>query len=182
MNADQYVGARVSPATKARLRALAARENVSESAIIKRLLELAAPGDASPEERVLHPEPQPSRDARLSVRLRPEDLRLLRARAESRRMAAATYVSVLVRAHLHALAPLPETELTELKHTVTQLGALGRLLNQIARAVNTGQLAATTPGHVQAMLRLCTAMRDHVKALIKANARSWDQGYSDEKS
>jgi hypothetical protein len=47
-------------------------------------------------------------------------------------MAAATYMSVLARAHLRNLPPLPQDELLALKHTVAELGAIGRNLNQIA--------------------------------------------------
>ena len=79
-----------------------------------------------------------SRDARLSVRLAPEDRILLSDRATARGMPSATYVSVLVRSHLRNLAPLPKEELLALKRSVAELGAIGRNLNQIARAANQG--------------------------------------------
>ena len=53
-------------------------------------------------------------------------------------MAAATYVSVLVRAHLRQLTPLPEEELRALNRVVAELGAIGRNLNQMARATHQG--------------------------------------------
>jgi hypothetical protein len=86
-------------------------------------------------------------------------------------MAPATYVSVLTRAHLRSLAPL------SLKRTVAELGVIGRNLNQIARAANQGQLV-TSPGRddLQTMLRVCEALRDHVKGLLMANLKSWRQG------
>ena len=59
-----------------------------------------------------------ARDSRLYVRLRHEDRLLLRERAAARGMAAATYVSVLVRSHLRNLAPLPKEELLALKRSV----------------------------------------------------------------
>ena len=46
---------------------------------------------------------------------------LLRERAAARGMAAATYVSVLTRAHLRGLAPLPKAEWLALEKSV--LGA-----------------------------------------------------------
>src|SRR5215469_17754665 len=52
----------------------------------------------------------------------PEDRLLLRERATGRGMAPATYASVLVRAHLRGLAPLPKEELTALKRSVAELG------------------------------------------------------------
>ena len=72
------------------------------------------------------------------VRLAPEDRILLSDRATARGMPSATYVSVLVRSHLRNLAPLPKEELLALKRSVAELGAIGRNLNQIARAANQG--------------------------------------------
>jgi predicted DNA binding CopG/RHH family protein len=48
-----------------------------------------------------------NRDARLNVRLEPEDWRLLRERARARGIASATYLSYLARSHLRGAAPLP---------------------------------------------------------------------------
>ena len=94
-------------------------------------------------------------------------------------MPAATYVSVLVRAHLRGLAPLPQEELLALKRSVAELGAIGRNLNQIARAANQGASgAALGLERVYMMLKVCEAMRHHVKALIKANTISWQVGYA----
>jgi hypothetical protein len=73
------------------------------------------------------------RTGRLMIRLRADDQILLRERAVARAMAPATYVSVLTRAHLRSLAPLPKEELLALKRTVAELGTIGRNLNQIAR-------------------------------------------------
>jgi len=64
--------------------------------------------------------------ARLMIRLRPDDQILLRDRAAARGMPAATYVSVLTRAHLRSLAPLPAEELLALKRTLGELGSIGR--------------------------------------------------------
>ena len=45
-------------------------------------------------------------------------------------MPAATYVSVLVRAHLRSLTPLPKDELLALKRSIAGLGAIGRAVAQ----------------------------------------------------
>jgi hypothetical protein len=118
----------------------------------------------------------------LYVGLRPDDQLLLAERAAARGMAAATYVSVLVRAHLRSLVPLPQEELLALKRSVAELGAIGRNLNQIARAANQGAAGAVL-GLERAfmMLKVCEAMRDRVKALIKANTISWQVGYAQSK-
>ena len=111
------------------------------------------------------------------IRLCTDDQILLRERAAARGMVPATYVSVLARAHLRSLAPLPKDELWALKRTLGELGNIGRNLNQIAHAANQGQLV-TSPGRndLEAMLRVCGALRDNLKRVLMANLKSWEQG------
>jgi hypothetical protein len=156
---SHFVAARVSPEMKARLRALAEQLGNTGSA------------------------PRFARDARLYVRLWPDDQPLLAERAAARGMPAATYVSVLVRGHLRHMGPLPKDELQALKGAIAQLGAVGRNLNQIAHVVRQGG-ASTRPRRedVETMLRICTALRDHFKATLLANLRSWKDGYDSPRS
>jgi hypothetical protein len=183
MVADQFIAARVSSETKDRLKFLAAKRQLSESALLKELLELTLGGPAVPQPDDAEPVAKVARGARLYVRLRQDDQLLLAERATARRMAAATYVSVLVRVHLRHLAPLPHDELRALNRVVAELGAIGRNLHQIARATHR-TAPATGPhcGDVLAMLKVCEALRDHVKALLKGNAVSWKVGYAEPNS
>jgi hypothetical protein len=66
-----------------------------------------------------------SATGRLSIRLRSDDLMLLRERAKAREMPTSTYVSLLLRSHLRALVPLPTPELLALKRSVAEIGAIG---------------------------------------------------------
>jgi hypothetical protein len=52
-------------------------------------------------------------------------------RAAARGMPAATYVSILTRALLRSLSPLPKQELLALRRTVAELGQLARKLVQL---------------------------------------------------
>jgi hypothetical protein len=180
MAASAFIHLRVTPETKLRLCALAQREGRSESALLKELLGvmLRSVGD-----EVLS-EPRRNegglRQARLTVRLQPSDQLLLRDRAAARAMPAATYVSVLVRAHLRSLTPLPKDELLALKRSIAELAAIGRNINQIAKVANEG---GGFPGSVReefrAMLKICEALRENTKGLLKANLRSWSVGHSE---
>jgi hypothetical protein len=89
-------------------------------------------------------------------------------------LASATYVAVLVRSHLSGATPLPRAEYLALRQSILELTAIGRNLNQIARAINQGGHSAL-PGRteVSAMLRVAEGLRDHFKELLKANAASW---------
>jgi len=180
MAAPPFVAARVTPEMKTLLRTLAEREQITESALVRQLLEVTLRRSAMEGFPKLHVLEKASRDARLSVRLRHEDRTLLSARATARGMASATYVSVLVRSHLRNLAPLPKEELLALRHSITELKAVGRNLNQMAKALNQ-DVRATGPGRheVNAMLKVAEGLRDHFKALLKANEKSWLQGYAE---
>jgi hypothetical protein len=180
MAADAFIQCRVTSEAKALLRALADQQQITESALLKRLVDMmlhsaVALGIPKPE-----PVDRAGRDARLYVRLDANDRLLLRERAASRGMPAATYASVLIRSHLRNLAPLPKEELLALKRSVAELGAIGRNLNQIARVANQGgRPAAVGREEVRSMLKVAEGLRDHVKALLRSNERSWTSGHAD---
>ncbi len=181
MASSPCVQCRVSQHTKNRLRAISQERQVTESALVKRLLDtvlLQNVGTAA--EVVPAPVEQVARGARLYVRLRPEDHLLLRERATGRGMATATYASFLLRAHLRAVTPMPNRELAELKRSVAALGAIGRNLNQMARTANqSGRLNGPSIGDLRQLLRACELLRDHIKALVNANTASWESGHEE---
>jgi hypothetical protein len=103
---------------------------------------------------------------------------LLAERAAARGIAPATYLSVLTRAHLRRLTPLPKDELVTLRHLIGELATIGRDLNQIAHAAySSAKVGDRGPQYFQAMLMIACGLRDHVKALLLANERSWKSGH-----
>ena len=181
MVATQFLKTRVSPDEKQRVRVLAHHQLINESIWLKRLVMRALQESATAVADSTHGSATAHgrRDGRLSIRLAPDDLMLLAERAEARGMCPATYVSVLVRSHLRSLTPLPKEEVIALKRSVAELSSIGRNLNQIARAVNAGSMPRG-PGRedLVGMLRIAEGLRDHVKALLQANERSWESGYA----
>jgi hypothetical protein len=176
MAGNPCIQCRVSREAKARLHAIAQDRGVTESDLLKKLVDVALlQSTGTPDLNVAEPVGAVARNARVFVRLRPEDYVLLRERAAGRRMAAATYSSIVLRTHLRGVARIPDREFAELKRSVAELGAIGRNLNQIARVANaTGQVTGPNRQDLQAILRACTALREHVKGLIRANTVSWD--------
>jgi Bacterial mobilisation protein (MobC) len=172
--ADAFINCRVNPDIKARVRTLAQRDGVTESALVKQLLEVLLRSTSLGSPPLPTPSEPVNRNARLCVRLQPEDWRLLRERADARRIPAATYVSHLVRSHLRGAAPLPKAEYLALRQSIAELATIGRNLNQIARVLNEGG-RAPLPGQpeVGAMLKVAVSLRDHFRALLTANERSW---------
>ena len=180
MAAEAFIQCRVPQATKAALRAAAQRQQITESVLLKRMLQLllhsADPvgdgdgGAADAADRVV-------RQARLYVRLTPDDRLLLQARSAARCLAPATYASVLLHAHLRALTPVPEAELRAFRQATRELAAIGRNLNQIARAAHQGGVGmGTSRENLFAMLKICEALRDHFRAYVSTNLSSWEFG------
>ena len=92
-------------------------------------------------------------------------------------MAAATYISVLVGAHLRHLTTLPKGELLALKRSIADLGAVGRQLDQIARLMHqSGSTSGPERETLAGMLKVCGGLRDHFKATLLANLRRWQIG------
>jgi hypothetical protein len=167
---------------KDRFAAVARDQGLSDSALLKRLVDLMLQSAGAAEVGTPGGADRTSRDSRLTVRIRPDDQLLLRERAAARGMATATYVSVLTRSHLRSLAPLPKAEWLILERILTELGKLGRNINRIARAANRGErVSDPESNHFRAMLKICEAMRVHTKGLLQANAKSWQQCYEDQK-
>ena len=178
---------------KIQAKALADRELLSEAAWLKRLVvrEIRAchgpTDDGVPARREegarrldSHRQPRGASGKPLFVRLRSEDRLLLDARAEARGLRPATYASVLLRAHLRQLTPLPKDELLALKRSIAELAAIGRNINQIAKVANDGgRLPGSVREEFRAMLKICEALRDNTKALLKANETSWNTGYAE---
>jgi hypothetical protein len=192
MRCTETLKTSVSPETKLQAKLVADREFLSEAAWLKGLVirEIRARNDApDAKSNLLEPESirAPARAALgrngagkpMLVRLSVDDRLLLDARAEARGMRPATYASVLLRAHLRQLTPLPKDELLALKRSIAELGSIGRNINQIARAVSGGgEVPGSVRGEFPAMLKICLALRDNTKALLKANLASWAAGYS----
>jgi len=170
-----------SRATKVALRAAAQRQQVSESALLKRMLRFALLGADAVGEPIAQVEPlRAERRGRLSVRLTAQDLLHLRARAEARGVAAATYVSMLIRAHLLSVIPIPAGELQALRAATAELAAIGRNVNQIAREVQSGRVPAGVQlPYLGTYLEVCKALHAHFQSYLRANAASWTSGHAD---
>ncbi len=193
MICTETLKAHVSPEIKLQAKAVADREFLSEAAWLKRLVlrELRASDAArgsGDESSQAEGNRRPGREARgpigcvkpMLVRLRNEDKLLLDARAQARGMRPATYASVLLRSHLRDLTPLPKDEYLALRRSIAVLASIGRNINQIAKVANQGGRIPDSAGaEFRAMLKICVALRDNTKALLKANETSWETGHAE---
>lgn len=177
MSADAFIQVRVAPEVKARLQALAERENITESTLVRQVLLTMLRVQVSDEESEPEVAEAIPRDSRVWVRLRLEDRKLLKAQARARGVPSATYVALLVRSHLHAVAPLPEEEVLAVKQSISELRAIRRDLNTMARAIGR-EGGGTQPGQrdVLRLMKVGDALLDRIKALYVANAKAWETG------
>jgi hypothetical protein len=179
-NGSSHLKAWVSEDTKQRFAAMAAAQGISESALLNRTITLLLQSVTAEPLVVAERSIATGRDSRLSIRLRPDDQRLLKERSLTRGIPAATYVAALVRSHLTGQSPLPKKELGGLLEAVRELRAIGRNLNQIARAANQGSNpAAPSREDLRAILKACEALRDHVRSVVMANLKAWEVGYAE---
>jgi hypothetical protein len=162
--------------TKARVRAIAERKGITESTFVRQLLDAVLRTSTAVE--LPKPPKMMSRRSRLYLRLAAEDWLLLGERARARSMAPATYVTLLTRSHLRGAAPILKAEFLALREAVNEMTAMGRNLNQIARALNQGE-RTVLPGRaaVDAMIQVAGGLRDHFRALLRANELSWGSRY-----
>jgi hypothetical protein len=191
MGATEVLRTRVTPETKARVAEVSQDRLLTESIWLRQLilreLRMVDSGDQHTQRSDASIAAVRGRCSRrraprsgLYVRLGQEDRLVLHERAAARGMASATYVSVLVRSHLRSLAPIPKDELIALKQAVSELGAVGRNLNQIARAAMSGaRVAGIGQDEFRAIFKICEALRDHTKTLIKSNTASWVSGHAE---
>ncbi|MBS0420211.1 MAG: plasmid mobilization relaxosome protein MobC [Proteobacteria bacterium] len=178
MVAVSLISARVTAARKAQFAALAHQQGLTESALLKRLVNAALIASEVVQLDVIEPVERAAATGKISVRLNPDDLLLLRERADARCVPTATYVSFLIRSHLRSLAPLLPNELAVLKASIAELGAIGRNMNQIAHALNRGEHPhGPNIGDLRAVMRALAALRDSFKAVIVANLTGWNLGH-----
>lgn len=176
MSNTRILRTRLPATTHTIVEAIARQQQLTESAWLRRLIETTLQSSGVVLEAGSNDEP--SRQARLTIRLLADDQVLLHARARARGMPMATYASVVIRSHLRRVAPLPNEERALLHQAIGQLGAIGRNLNQIVRLANQGRRdVGPSREDLRALLRACEALRNHVRQLVDANLRSWEAGH-----
>jgi hypothetical protein len=123
----ERVVVRATAEKKSRFAALAARRGLSQSGLLRQLMDSVlaqSPVDPAAEER--HGEA--SGTDQITLRLRPGNRKLLRARAQRREMNYTTYAAVLIRAHLRANPPMPLDELARFEGSLAEISAMARRL------------------------------------------------------
>jgi len=121
------------------------------------------------------PAPTETKDNYLPVRLSSATKGALLKRASEHRMKTGPYVLALLRAHLSQKPSFTEIELEVLRQTNNELTAIGRNVNQIARALNISidNVHLVKANEMESVARKVKECRDYVRNLIRANLASW---------
>lgn len=163
-----------SPDQKAGFAALAHSRGLSQSKLLGLLIEalLARSPMAQAAGQV---QPESSERDRITIRLRPGDGKLLRSRAQRRRMNYTTYVAALIRAHVRADPPMPLEELSVLERCLAEVSAISRSLSQLARAAREGQDADSgQQPELGSVRKAVEELRQALREVVKANRISWE--------
>jgi hypothetical protein len=179
MIAEVFIATRVTAEMKERFAAVARRQGLAQSVLLKRLVAATLWAADTTSLNLEEPSKPLPASGKISVRLRSDDLLLLRERASARGMPSSTYVTFLLRGHLRSLTPLPTAEFSALRKSLMEVAAIGRNFNQMARALNAGE-RSTGPDNTSLMslLRVLDALREHFRKLLDANSKSWEVGYA----
>ena len=118
MNDNTHPMAWVSRETKDHFALLARNRGLSESALLKQLVEVALVGAGIDVDKPPDILESVSAKDRLSIRLQVEDALMLRERARARGVPTSRYVSLLVRSHLRQVASLPPAELDAFRRCI----------------------------------------------------------------
>lgn len=113
------------------------------------------------------------RDVRVPLRL--AEYKAIQALAETRGWPATVYVAQLVRTHLSQSPRFSDDELLALRRATAELSAIGRNINQIARALNSDPSNAPIAGELPSvmLMQVIAEQRTALKSVIKANLAAW---------
>lgn len=174
-----YVRARIDPLKRASFKRLAARHRATESKFLLALVDLAleefeAKGAAQPAAPVV----DLSAPDRMTVWLSSLLKENTKARAKSKNMSTSRFVSSLLRAHLERQTTFTDKELAVLRASNRELAAIGRNINQIARALNEAfyETERVKLDALADLKRKIEAHRERVDALIAASRNTWEAG------
>lgn len=177
------ISTRADAVLKEQFRARAKTLRIKESALLQRLIrhELSSVSTAIPFSPVLTPTPQTDEDVetvRITVRL-PRFLRLaVRERAAQRKMSESRWVAALIQSNLRKEPVMNDAEIAALLESNRELAALGRNLNQVARALNEA-FYETERVKLEALGVLAAAIkenRDAIRVLVRASQQAWRNG------
>jgi hypothetical protein len=180
------VRARLNPELHKRFKALRKAEGLTESELLQRavaneldrpggLANSCAPGAATHAARVPKAIGEGVEKTRLTVRLPAYVRHAAAERARTQGFRVSAWISSLVQSHVASTPVLTETELLAVELTNRELGAIGRNINQIARALNGAhfQTERVRLDRLAELSEKVDATREAIRSLVRASRNAW---------
>lgn len=166
--------ARFDADTHARFLAEAKARGLTESEFL-RLAVHREIGDAATLANDVDPDPTQIEPDRITVRMPTFLLNAAKARAQSKGMALSRWIAALVQSNLTRHPVLTDTELQAVDTTTRELSAIGRNINQIARALNEAhfQTERVRLDRLAALAEAIHKTRDAIRVLVRASRQAW---------
>ena len=135
-NRHSVIKARVDEITRSRFRKVAQRSGQTESELLREIITIVIDQHKQKEPEVVIPNPNHAHPCQLTLRLPAFLLDAVRERTKALDVSASRWVVSLIQSNLIKIPVMTTEELRGLSHCTTELSAIGRNLNQVARVLN----------------------------------------------
>jgi hypothetical protein len=115
---------------------------------------------------------------RITIRLRPGDLRAIAQRSAARHTKPSKYIAALVRGHVARNPPLTTAELDAFKKAIVVLTGYGTLLARALRTMPQGTTsAAELVQHLAQTKAAVASLEERMHDFVYESLRSWESSY-----
>jgi hypothetical protein len=165
----------VEPETKTRFRNLAKTRGLSESELLRSVV-LVVTGQDTDTDQTIKPETENSELERMTVRLPGFLMAAAKQRGKAKGMAASRWVAALVQTNLTGKPVMTDKELAVLHASNRELAAIGRNINQIAKALNEAfhETERVRLDTLAALSQSISENRAAIRSLVRASQQAWE--------
>jgi hypothetical protein len=165
----------VETETKTRFRNLAKTRGLSESELLRSVI-LVVTGQETDADQPIKPEAENRELERMTVRLPGFLMDAAKQRGKSKGMAASRWVAALVQANLTGKPVMTDKELAVLQASNRELAAIGRNINQIAKALNEAfhETERVRLDTLAALSQSISENRAAIHSLVRASQQAWE--------
>lgn len=170
-----FITTRADSDLKQRFQKHAAAKGLKESELLQRLI-LAELGVAAPTSAPAPETPEDTALDRMTFRLPGFLMQTVKERAMAKGMAPSRWVASLVQSNLRREPVMADSELAALNESNRELAAVGRNINQIAKALNeafheSDRVKLETLGVLAEAIKQTRAA---IRALVRASQQAWN--------
>ena len=170
-----FIRARIEVSLRDKFKAIANASNVSESILLRRVI-LKEVEQVDTELDAVIPDPDNTEITKMTVRFPGFLSEVIKERSKASGMSASRWVAALVQSNLTRVPVVNQDAVNQLRTSNRELAAIGRNINQIARALN-HRLQDSEPFPLQRLKHLGQVIitnQNNIDALIRASNGVWE--------